>query len=88
MKTIRLSSCILMLMFMFLLPNAESQDYTKMGLPMGAKMRIGKGLVYGHITFSPDSSMLAVPTTVGIWIYDGFTGTERNFLVSESGHGK
>ena len=85
MKTIRLSFCILMLTSMFLPPNAESQDYAKLGLPMGAKMRIGKGRVRGHITFSPDSSMLAVPTTVGIWIYDGFTGKEKDLLVSESG---
>ncbi|MYB64132.1 PQQ-binding-like beta-propeller repeat protein, partial [Candidatus Poribacteria bacterium] len=85
MKTIRLTLGILLLISMFLLPNAESQDYTKLGLPMGAKMRIGKGRVYGHVTFSPDSSLLAVPTTVGIWIYDGFTGKERNLLVSESG---
>ena len=84
MKTVRLSFCLLMLISMFLLSNAESRDYTKMGLPMGAKMRIGKGMVYGHITFSPDSSLLAVPTTVGIWIYDGVTGKERNLLVSES----
>ena len=52
-----------------------SQGKTQLGLPEGAKRRLGKGEVK-DFEFSPDGTRLAVATTVGIWIYDGRTGEE------------
>ena len=85
MKVIRLSIFNLFLILMLFLSNAVSQDYSQLGLPTGAKIRIGKGAIHGNITFSPDSSILAVANTLGIWLYDGYTGKEINLLVSNSG---
>ena len=44
------------------LSNAYAQEYTRMGLPEGAKHRIGKGGINGGIAYSLGSS--------GIWMYD------------------
>ena len=82
MKTIRPTILLLALISVWFSPNASSQDYMQWGLPEGAKMRIGKGEITGNITFSPDGSLLAVTTPIGIWIYDGFTGKELNLLSS------
>ena len=66
--------------------NTFSQDYTQWALPEGAKMRLGKGVIYGNITFSPDSSLLAVTSSIGIWLYDGHTGKEHNLLTNNSNY--
>ena len=58
--------------FMFL-PNTFAQDYTRWGLPEGAKVRLGKGRISGNIVYSPDGTRLAVASSIGIWLYD--TGT-------------
>ncbi|MDE0086832.1 MAG: hypothetical protein OXU23_14025 [Candidatus Poribacteria bacterium] len=50
-----------------------------MGLPNGAKTRLGKGQTT-TIAFSPDGSQLAVASTVGIWIYDAGSGKELALL--------
>ncbi len=60
------------------------QDYTRWGLPDGAKMRLGKGWISGYITFTPDGSMLVVPCDPGIWLYDVKTGAEVNLLVGHT----
>ena len=52
-----------------------AQDYTKWHLPKGAKRRLGKGYIT-DIAYSPDSSRLAVASSIGIWIYDAETGEE------------
>ncbi len=77
------------LMFYFLsllisiqfLPNGYAQDFTQWNLPEGAKMRLGKGEI-NDIKFSPDGNLLAVGTSIGIWIYDVQTRKEVNFLKS------
>ena len=53
----------------------RSEDKARLGLPEGAKRRLGKGEVK-DFAYSPDGTRLAVATTVGIWIYDGHTGEE------------
>jgi len=85
MKTIRLSVYILMFCILYS-PNTFAQDYTQWALPEGAKMRLGKGLIYGNITFSPDSSLLAVASTIGVWLYSGHTGKEQNLLTNNSNY--
>ena len=55
--------------------SAASQDYTHLGLPDGAIARLGKGEL-GQIHFSPDGSVLAVSSSVGIWFHNPQTGKE------------
>ena len=61
------------------LPNTYAQDYTTWGLPEGAKARLGKGIIE-DIQFSPDSKMLAVASSIGIWLYDAESGEEISLL--------
>lgn len=58
--------------------------YTEMALPEGATTRLGKGKVK-DMKFSPDNTLLAVATSIGIWIYDAFTGDELALI---RGHAK
>lgn len=53
----------------------RSQDKTQVGLPEGAKRRLGKGAIK-DFQYSPDGNYLVVATAVGIWLYDGHTGEE------------
>ena len=55
------------------------QDFTRWDLPEGAKMRFGKGEIY-DIKFSPDGSMFAVGSGIGIWLYDVKTKIPLRFL--------
>ena len=84
MKIIRFTIVTTLFISILFLPSAFSQDYRQLGLPDGAKMRIGKGIIYGNITFSPDGSLLAVASSIGIWIYDARTGDELNLLITDS----
>ena len=59
--------------------NNLGHDSTKWKLPEGAKTRLGKGFIF-DMTYSPDGTLLAASTTIGIWIYDARTGEERNLL--------
>ena len=54
----------------------HSQDFTQWSLPDSAIARLGKGSISGDIAFSPDGSRLAVSGSIGIWIYDAYTGAE------------
>lgn len=51
-------------------PNLVAQDYTRWALPESVKVRLGKGGLTGNLQHSPDSTRLAVATTIGIWLYD------------------
>ena len=64
--------------------SAASQDYTHLGLPDGAIARLGKGEL-GQIHFSPDGSVLAVSSSVGIWFHNPQTGKELSLLVCPEG---
>ena len=57
----------------FFLPNTFAQEYTKINLPEGAKMRFGKGII-NKIAYSPDGDRLAVASSIGVWMYDTKTG--------------
>ena len=52
------------------------RDFTQWSLPDLAISRLGKGAISGEIAFSPDGSRLAVSGSIGIWIYDAYTGAE------------
>ena len=82
MKTAQ--SSILMLLSLgtlAFLPNTYAQDYTKWGLPEGAKARLGKGWITGEIAYLLDGSRLAVAGSIGTWIYDTKTGVELDLLI-------
>ncbi len=56
-----------------------AQDYTQWELPEHAIARLGKGRIE-DIQYSPDGTILAVATTIGIWIYDTETYQESALL--------
>ena len=66
---------------------AQTQDYSKVNLPDGAIVRLGKGGVSYEdrgIAFSPDGSRLAVATSIGIWLYDVETFDELALLTGHT----
>ena len=64
----KMTAMILMLLVL-LLPNALAHDYTRWNLPEGALVRLGKGSVR-EVLYSPDGTLLAVYSSIGIWLYD------------------
>ena len=52
-------------------------------LPKSAKARFGKGIIY-QIQFSPDSTVFAVASSIGIWIYDIETYKEIALLMEHT----
>ena len=78
-------SLILSILFVtfVLVPNTFAQDYTQWDLPEGAKARLGKGSI-SEIAYSPDSTRLAVASSIGIWIYDAETGKELDLLTGHT----
>ncbi len=55
------------------------EPYTQWGLPPGAKGRFGKGLFY-DLQFSPDGRLIAVGSSIGVWLFDSQTIKEVNYL--------
>ncbi len=73
---------VLFLIFVFsmvYLPSSFAQDYTQWELPEGAIARLGKGRI-NDMEYSPDGTVFAVATTVGIWLYDTETYQEIALL--------
>ena len=62
-----------------------SEAFGQMRLPEGAKARIGKGGVYA-LAYAPDSTKLAVASTIGIWLYDTQTGEPIRLLVGHTSY--
>ena len=52
-----------------------AQDYMKWGLPEHATLRLGKGQIY-DLKHSPNGNLIAVATSIGVWIYDAHSGKE------------
>ena len=52
-----------------------SEDWTKWELPKAAKARLGRGGI-NVMQFSPDGTLLAVGSNIGVWLYDAKTGKE------------
>ncbi|MDE0021805.1 MAG: WD40 repeat domain-containing protein [Candidatus Poribacteria bacterium] len=55
-----------------------------LGLPDGAKMRIGRGTVHS-VDYSPDGKRIAAASTIGVWIYDALYGREIALLRGHTG---
>ena len=62
-------------------------SYQKLGLPTGARFRIGKGGIRPFsdrtVAFSPDGQYLAVASTVGVWLYDTVNYQEYALMPSQ-----
>ncbi|MYF98391.1 hypothetical protein F4212_04555 [Candidatus Poribacteria bacterium] len=59
-------------------------DSPQWHLPEGVKARIGKGSII-KMQYSPDGNVLAVLSSVGIWLYDAHSGEERALLTGHTG---
>ena len=57
----------LLLVSTLLLPITFAQDYTQLSLPVGAKLRLGKGNIE-EIQYSPDRTRLAAASSTGVWV--------------------
>ncbi|MDE0638381.1 MAG: WD40 repeat domain-containing protein [Candidatus Poribacteria bacterium] len=51
-------------------------------LPKGVKARIGKGIVK-DLAYSPDSTILAIASSIGTWLYDSNSGNEFALLTKD-----
>ena len=58
-------------------------DYQTWHLPEGAIARLGKGRIQ-EVAFSPDGSLLAVASRIGIWLYDAATSRELALLLGHT----
>jgi len=58
---------------------AAETTYTQWNLPVGAKIRLGKGRI-NDIVYAPDGKKFAVATAIGIWIYSADTGKELTLI--------
>ncbi|MYB95706.1 WD40 repeat domain-containing protein [Candidatus Poribacteria bacterium] len=56
-----------------------AQDYMKWGLPEHAILRLGKGQIY-DLKHSPNGNLIAVATSIGVWLYDAHSGKESRLL--------
>ena len=57
----------------------DQGDYTRWNLPIGAKRRLGKGIL-NDMELSPDGSRLAISGSGVIWLYDVQKGNEIAFI--------
>ena len=78
-KTVLPIISLLLLILQFGIRNIYAQDYTQWELPDGAIARLGKGKI-NDMEYSPDGTILAVATTIGIWVYDTETYQERKLF--------
>ena len=58
---------------------SDQGDYTRINLPIGAKRRLGKGIL-NDLELSPDGRRLTIAGSRGIWLYDVQKGNEIAFI--------
>jgi len=63
----------------------QTPEFNRWHMPQNVKFRLGKGSV-NDLTYSPDGSRLAVASSIGIWLYDAYTG-EESALLTRHTHG-
>ena len=71
-------------LFAFLSSTGFAQNHTRLGLPVGAKARLGKGRIH-QVKYFPDGKRLAVATSIGVWIYWTETGEALDLLTEHTG---
>ena len=60
-----------------------AQNHTRWSLPEGAKARLGKGYAT-EIAYSPDGALLAVGSTVGVWLHDVQSGKALSLIAVDT----
>ena len=56
-----------------------AQGYMKWEIPEHATLRLGKGITY-DLKHSPNGDLIAVASSIGVWIYDAHSGKEIRLL--------
>ena len=84
MKDTFLAILLILLAVLPLTRNAFAQESPQWHLPEGATARLGKGSI-NEIAYSPDSTRLAVASSIGIWMYDTQTGEVLDLLAPNTG---
>ncbi len=64
--------------------NNFTQDAMQWNLPEDAKARLSKGFI-ADIQYSPDGKFLAVPSGIGIWLYDVTVHQEASLITGNTG---
>ena len=62
----------------------DTQDWHLRHLPDGVRARIGKGEIKGNIAISDDGKRLAVPCSIGIWMYDAETDKALDLITGHT----
>ncbi len=78
----KITATLLMLLVLFL-PTTPAEDYTRWSLPEGAVARLGKGSPK-EVQYSPDGTLLAVVSSIGIWLCDTTTYQEVALLTGHT----
>ena len=79
---------VLIVLTLYLVPERDVPDTLHFDspqwhLPEGVKARIGSGRV-NVMRYSPDGSLFAVGSDIGVWIYDAHTAEPRSLLTAHS----
>ncbi len=85
MKKILYAIIVTLLITLITTPSITAQEYTKWGLPEGTTARFGKGTAWSEIVYSPDGTKFALPSQIGIWIYDAATLEELHLYTNGFG---
>ena len=83
MKKGRFFGFNLLLVSVLFVSSTFAQDSPQWHLPKGVKARLGKGWI-SDIAYSPDGNLLAVATSIGVWIYNVHSGAELNLLTGHT----
>ena len=74
---------IMLLTVLLFFSNTHAQDYTQLQLPAGAKGRLGNGYIL-EVKFSPDGNLVAVASSIGVWLYNARNGVEVALLTGHT----
>ena len=85
MKKTRFFNVGLILAAVLFAQTSRAQDDNPLSLPEGAKGRLGQGWISGGMAYSSDGTWLAVPSSIGIWLYDMQTGAKVALLRGHEG---
>ncbi len=88
MKKSWLFNVALLLVCVLCVQASRAQDDNPFDLPEGALARLGKGAIGmggRAVAYSSDGTLLAVGSSLGIWLYDAHTYTEVALLTGHTG---
>ena len=88
MKKPWLFNVALLLVYVLCVQASRAQDDNPFDLPEGALARLGKGAIgtgSRAVAYSSDGTLMAVGSSLGIWLYDAHTYTEVALLTGHTG---